>query len=383
MEILKLNKISDLVNEIFDEKYSLVDEAKSPTAVLVRSFDMKNGYELPSSVLAVGRAGAGVNNIPCDEYAKKGVVVFNTPGANANAVKELVVCALLLASRDVVGGYAYAQSLKGESEASKLVEKNKSKFGGNEILGKTIGIIGLGAIGRKVAEACVSLGMKVVGYDPYLNEQVKKMLPNGVETVDNVSDLYPVADFITLHIPYGANTKGFIGKDAFARMKNGVKLLNFARGELVDNTALFDAIEEKKVAKYVTDFVTADLIDKKEIITLPHLGASTIEAEDNCAIMASNQLKDYIENGNIKNSVNFPNLSLDKNGKNRITVGFIAVDSKLNEITCKVNDLVKVNSTTSSVKGEIGYAIFDTDDDATAVIDRLANVENVTKVRLI
>ncbi len=383
MEILKLNKISDLVNDIFDEKYTLCDEATAPTGILLRSFDMKNGYELPSSVIAVGRAGAGVNNIPCEEYAKKGVVVFNTPGANANAVKELVVAGLLLASRDIIGGYEYAQSLKGESEAGKLVEKNKSKFGGNEIFAKTLGVIGLGAIGRKVAEVGASLGMKVIGYDPYLTEQVKNMLPIGVETVEKVEDLYPTCDFITLHIPYGASTKGFIGAAALSQMKDGVKLLNFARGELVDNAALFEALDSKKVNKYVTDFVSSDLIGRKEIITLPHLGASTEEAEDNCAIMASNELIDYIENGNIKNSVNFPNLSTHRNGKNRITVGFIATDDTLNKITALVSEKVKVSATSSSIRGEIGYAIFDTDDDATSLASSLAALENVTKVRLI
>lgn len=381
MEILKLNKISNLVNDILDG-YTLVDEATNPVAVLVRSFDMNNNYELPSSVLAVGRAGAGVNNIPCIDYANKGVVVFNTPGANANAVKELVVCGLLLASRDIIGGANYATTLVGNTEASKLVEKNKSKFGGNEILGKTIGIIGLGAIGRKVAEACVALGMKVVGYDPFLNDTIKGMLPSEAVTVDNLDDLYKEADFITLHIPYNATTKGIISADAIAKMKDGVKILNFARGELVDNASLFPALDSKKVAKYVTDFANAEVVGKENIIALPHLGASTAEAEDNCAIMASNELKDYIELGNIKNSVNFPNVSLDKNANTRLTVCYKNSDDVLCDITKVLADNnVNIVANTSAVRGEIGYAIFDTNDDVTAVLSKLTTVANVIKVR--
>lgn len=384
MEILKLNKISNAVNDIFDEKYTLVDESVSPAAILVRSYDMNTKYDLPSSVLAVGRAGAGVNNIPCQEYAEKGVVVFNSPGANANAVKELIICSLLISARDIIGGANWSQSLINNPDAPKLVEKNKSKFGGTEIFNKTIGIIGLGAIGRKVAEACTDLGMKVVGYDPYLNETIQNMLPATVTAVDELSKLFALSDYITLHVPYNANTKGIVNAEAFDQMKNGVVLLNFARGELVDNEALFKAIENKKVAKYVTDFVNTEVLGKENVIALPHLGASTVEAEDNCAIMASNEIKDYIELGNIGNSVNFPNVALAKNAKNRLTVCFKSVENELSDITKLLADNnIGIVATASATKGEIGYLIFDSNDDLSVVKDELSALKNVLRVRLI
>ncbi len=382
MEILKLNKISNLVNDVFDKKYTLVDESTNPVAVLVRSFDMKTNYTLPDSVVAVGRAGAGVNNIPLDDYAKKGVVVFNTPGANANAVKELVIAGLLLASRDIVGGINFVKETGACEDIAKVCEKNKSKFAGNEIYGKTIGIIGLGAIGRKVAEACTNLGMNVLGYDPFLNDNIISLLPQSVKTVDSLDKLYAESDFITLHIPYNDKTKNTINEQAISKMKTGVKILNFARGELVDNTALLNNLGSK-VAKYVTDFANQQIINKDNIIVLPHLGASTEEAEDNCALMASNQLKDYIELGNIKNSVNFPCINLDKNSKNRITISFIANENTQNEIYKLITENISVSGSSTAIRGEYGYSIFDTNDDLDTLKTELSKLSNVTKVRIL
>ena len=382
MDILKLNKISNLVNDVFDEKYNLVDESENPTAVLVRSFDMKTNYTLPDSVLAVGRAGAGTNNIPLDDYAKKGVVVFNTPGANSNAVKELVICGLLLASRDILGGASFVKSTDATDDIAKVCEKNKSKFAGNEIYGKTLGVIGLGAIGRKVADAATSLGMKVIGYDPFLNDNIKQMLPASMETVDSLNNLYPKCDFITLHIPYNAQTKDTINEESIAKMKDGVKILNFARGELVNNTALLNNLGTK-VCKYVTDFANAEIVNKQNIIVLPHLGASTLEAEDNCALMAANELKDYIENGNIKNSVNFPNIELKRNGKSRITVSFINENDIEDSIIKFINENIKVVASTSLIRGNYGYIIFDTNDDTAKIESILSNAKNITKVRVL
>ena len=382
MDILKLNKISNLVNDVFDEKYTLTDESTNPTAILVRSFDMKTNYTLPESVVAIGRAGAGVNNIPIDDYAKKGVAVFNTPGANANAVKELVIAGLLLASRDIVGGINFVKETGAVEDIAKVCEKNKSKFAGNEIYSKTIGIVGLGAIGRKVAEACINLGMKVIGYDPFLNDTIKSLLPQSVKTVDSLDKLYAKSDFITLHIPYNDKTKNTINEQAISKMKSGVKILNFARGELVDNTALLNNIGSK-ISKYVTDFANPQITNKNNIIVLPHLGASTNEAEDNCALMASNELKDFIEFGNIKNSVNYPNIKLDKNGKNRLTVSFIAKEDVQNNIFKLVTENINVTGSSTAIRGEYGYSIFDTNDDLTALQNALLKVDNITKVRVI
>lgn len=322
MQILKLNSISPLANKTLDG-YELSDSAQNPVGILVRSFNM-NEYELPKSVIAVARAGAGVNNIPHAEYAKKGVCVFNTPGANANAVKELVISALILCARNVVEGSNWANSLVGD-DVAKQVEKGKSAFAGTEIEGKTICVVGLGAIGRKVAVSAHALGMNVTGYDPFLSQTAKTEIPF-VTLFDDLKLAWRCADFVTLHVPMTSDNKGFVDKEAIESMKDGAILVNMARGELVDLNAVKDSLASKKLRKYAVDFPNAECLNVAGIIAIPHLGASTQEAEDNCAVMASKQLKDYIENGNVKNSVNLPNLSLEKSAKHRYTV--ISADDK-------------------------------------------------------
>ncbi len=316
MDILKLNAISPLADKIL-EGYTLTEESESPAGILVRSANMAD-YAVPASLLAVARAGAGVNNIPHSDYAAKGVCVFNTPGANANAVKELVICELLLAARNIAESVKWASSLTGD-DVAKQVEKGKKQFVGHEILGKTLCVLGLGAIGRKVAVAANALGMEVVGYDPYLSEAAKAEIPF-VTVFDNTADACAAADFVTLHMPATDETKGMINARSLSGMKDGVVIINAARGELVVVNDIKAAIAEGKVHKYVADFPTAEINNCEGIVAVPHLGASTEEAEDNCAVMAANQLKDYIENGNIVNSVNLPNLKVEKVKSHRMTI---------------------------------------------------------------
>lgn len=308
MDILKLNAISPLVSEILtEESYNISDSAAAPVAVLVRSADMHE-MQLPQSVLAVARAGAGVNNIPVDKLLEKGVCVFNTPGANANAVKELVICALLLSSRKIVRGINWAQSLDGD--VAKAVEKGKKAFVGREITGKTLGIVGLGAIGRLVAGAALALGMNVIGYDPFISVESAWSLSRAIKRSSSVDEIYRTADYITVHVPLTDATRGMLGESAIAQMKDGVHLLNFSRAELADAESLAAALESGKVASYVTDFPTQDVLRMKNAVAIPHLGASTPESEVNCADMAARELRDYLEDGQIRNSVNFPEILL-------------------------------------------------------------------------
>ena len=301
-EILKLNSISKKIYDVLDDSYHVADDIEAPDAVLVRSANMAE-FDIKDNLLAVARAGAGVNNIPLPRMTEKGVVVFNTPGANANAVKELVLCGMLLASRDVIGGIRWANGLAGNGDAvPKMVEKGKSQFGGHEILGKTLGVIGLGAIGAKIAIAAHALGMEVIGYDPFLSDTVKTLL-NGVATfADSAETVIASADFLTLHVPLLDSTRAMINRDSIATMKDGAVILNMSRAELVNVPDLKEALASGKVARYVVDFPTEDVLNTEHIIAIPHLGASTEEAEDNCAVMAAAQLKDYLENGNIRNS---------------------------------------------------------------------------------
>ncbi len=316
-EVLKLNEISPLVNNVFEGKYEMKSECEAPEAIILRSFKM-HGYALPESVKCIGRAGAGTNNIPCDEYAKLGVVVFNTPGANANAVNELTVAALLLASRGICEGFAWANTLAdGEKTVGDQVEKGKKNFGGSEILGKTLGVWGLGAIGRKVAASAKALGMRVIGYDPFFSGECTAELVTAEK-------LYAESDYITFHVPLLDTTRGMVNKEALASMKRGVKILNFSRGEIVNNADMLAAIEAGQVSKYVNDFPSSEIINKKGVVSLPHLGASTEEAEDNCAVMVAEEIRDFIENGNIKNSVNFPAVSLEGKFNNKALVLFDA-----------------------------------------------------------
>ena len=292
--ILKLNEISPLVNNVLTNDYNLTNECATPDGIMLRSFKMHD-YPIPESLLAVARAGAGVNNIPLDKMTDNGIVVFNTPGANANAVKELVLTDMLISNRKIADAIDWTNKLDPQSDVAALVEKGKKAFIGPEIFGKTLGVVGLGAIGRMVANACIDLGMSVIGYDPYLSEDAAKALNNNVKVTKDLNDIFKNSDYITVHVPLTDSTKYMINKDSIAIMKDNVRIINCARGELVNNADIIEACEQGKVAKYVTDFPCGELLGKKNIIAIPHLGASTPEAEDNCAVMAANELKDYLE----------------------------------------------------------------------------------------
>lgn len=381
-DILTLNAISDKIYTVLNSDYSVSSDTKSPDAILVRSFKMDE-YEINDNLLAVARAGAGVNNIPIPKMTEKGICVFNTPGANANAVKELVICGMLLAARDIVGGNAWANTL--ECDVAKQVEKGKKAFGGTEISGKTLGIIGLGAIGRKVAVAAAALGMKIVGYDPFLSPAAAKELPEGTEIVSSPEDIYPLADYITLHVPLTDATRQMINADSVAKMRDGVVILNMARGELVNVADVKAAIASKKIRKYVVDFPTEESVGVDGILAIPHLGASTEEAEDNCAVMAAAQLKDYLENGNVVNSVNFPRLVKEREYAERFTlVGNAAKD--VDKALEKILDGT-AHSVSYAEKGSVCYAIIDVDADICAgensILDKLSDMDDVISVRLL
>ncbi len=384
--ILTLNSISSVINNVFDATYKIENDIKNPVGILLRSFKMHD-YAIPESVIAVARAGAGVNNIPTDEYAEKGIVVFNTPGANANAVKELVITALLLGSRKIVDAIDWTKTLKGKGEeVGKLVEKGKSNFVGAEILGKKLGVIGLGAIGGLVANAGVSLGLDVYGYDPFLSVNGALKLSRAVNVVKNLDDLVKECDYITIHVPYiPAENKNFINSGLIRKMKDGVVIINCARGEIVDNADIIKAVESKKVGRYIVDFPADELIGVENIICIPHLGASTPEAEDNCAVMASKQLIEYIENGNIINSVNYPNCEMPRVTKNRIVVLHKNISGILNEITGAVGrEGINIEGLTNKSKGNYAVTIMDvTASVSNKAIDHITNVDGIIKIRVI
>ena len=374
-KVLTLNKISPIGTDCLNkDKYEILNECDSPDGILLRSFDMHD-YELPKSLLAIGRAGAGTNNIPSAKCSEKGIVVFNTPGANANAVKELVICGLLLSSRKVVQGINWANSLKGQTGVAATVEKGKGEFVGPEIMGKKLGVIGLGAIGMLVANAACALGMQVVGYDPHLSEEKAKKLSKDVKVVADLDEIVTTSDYISLHVPLLDATKYMFNDEMFNKVKKSLKLLNFSRGELVCNDAVKKAIKDGKVSSYVIDFPTEEIIDVDGIIPIPHLGASSPESEENCAYMAAMQLKDYIEFGNIKNSVNFANCELEYTGKKRICV--LTKGEALKKL-----DNVLVSKFANSQKGEFGYSIFDIDEEVVD-ISAIEAIEGVIKVRVI
>ena len=379
-----LNKISNVGLSKFDEaKYTLDDNAQSPDAIMVRSAAMHD-MEMPQSLLAIARAGAGVNNIPIQKCTDLGIAVFNTPGANANAVKELVICGLLLASRKVTKAIDWCKTIKDEGDnVGKTVEKGKSAFAGPEIKGKTLAVIGLGAIGRLVAEAAVDLGMNVIGYDPFLPEGAT--LKAGITINNNLDEIFPVADYITLHVPLTPDTKQLICTDSIDKMKNTVRILNFARGDLADSQAVVAALEEGKMAAYVTDFPTADIIGIDGVIAIPHLGASTPESEENCASMGASELIDYLENGNIKNSVNLPAVSMAKSGVSRISVIHKNQPNMIATITDTISrDGINIASFEDKNRGEIAYSIIDVDSTpAQKVLDDITNIDGVVKVRSI
>ncbi len=383
--ILKLNEISKVANKEFSDNYALVKEAENPDAIVLRSFNMHE-YDIPSSVLCVGRAGAGVNNIPLDKCSEKGIVVFNTPGANANAVKELVVCGLLLAGRKIVEGIEWAASLKGKgAEVAKAVEKGKSAFVGCEIKGKTLGVVGLGAIGAMVANVAIKLGMNVLGYDPFISIDGAWNLDHHVIKETDINEIFKKSDFITLHVPLNDSTRSLVNKDTLALMKDGSAILNFARGELVDAAAVIDALESEKLSRYVTDFPTDEMLGVKNLIAIPHLGASTPEAEDNCAVMVARQMIDFIENGNITNSVNMPACKMPRQGKSRITVFHKNVKNVLSAITAVIGEEgINIANLMSQAKGEHAYLILDLDENLSdAALDKIKGMDSVVKVRTI
>ena len=379
-----LNKISNVGLKKYDtSKYVYGDDVQNPDAVMVRSASMHD-MQMPESLLAIARAGAGTNNIPVSDCADNGIVVFNTPGANANAVKELVILGLLLSSRKVTKAVDWCKTIKGEGDnVGKTVEKGKSAFAGPEIKGKTLGVIGLGAIGRLVAEAAVDLGMSVIGYDPYLPENAE--LKPGITVNNNLDEIFPVADYITVHVPLTPDTKHMINAESIAKMKNTVRIMNFARGDLADSDAVINALDEGEMACYVTDFPDAKLIGVDGVIAIPHLGASTPESEENCAEMAAQELIDYLEDGNIKNSVNMPNVFMHRTGKVRVTVIHKNQPNMIATITDTISkDGVNIASFEDKNRGEIAYSIIDCDN---AVSDRVANdinaIEGVIRVRVI
>ncbi len=382
-EILKLNAISSLADKALGGGYTLTENAEAPLAVMLRSFSMHD-YSLPESVLAVARAGAGTNNIPVAEYAERGVVVFNTPGANANAVKELAICALLLASRGIVDGIEWVKTLSGD-DVAKQVEKGKKNFAGCEIMGKTLGVVGLGAIGVQVGNNAVRLGMDVLGYDPYISIDSAWKLNHNITKIDNLTELFAQSDYITLHVPLTDGTRNTINAQTIAKMKDGVKIINLSRGELCDNAAIVDAVKSGKVSAYITDFAAPELIGVKGITVLPHLGASTEEAEDNCAVMAAKQLVDFIENGNIANSVNFPSCSAPRAGACRITVIHRNVKKVLSALTDALSQAgINIENLVSQSRGDYAYTIIDSASDVDAsLVKKIESGDNIIRVRKI
>ena len=376
-DILTLNKIAKCGTDCFDPaKYTCSDSAADPAAVMVRSVAMHD-MELGGSLLAIARAGAGVNNIPIDRCSERGIAVFNTPGANANAVKELVICAALLASRKIPDAIDWCRTLKGEGEnVPKLIEKGKSSFAGPEIEGKTMGVIGLGAIGRLVANAANALGMRVICYDHSMSEE--KAVDPGVETVGDMNAVFAAADYLTLHIPCNDSTKGIIDAEAMAKMKDGVRILNFARGELMNSDDLLAALASGKVAAYVTDFPNDAQLGTPGVIAIPHLGASTPESEDNCAVMAARELIGYIERGEVKNSVNLPNLEPPAEFDTRVCVIYRDSDGVRDAITASLGNIVSLNS---AAKKGVGYLVCDVS--AKPDAEKIKAIDGVIRVRVI
>lgn len=384
--ILTLNSISSVINDVFDSTYNVASDVNSPVGIMLRSFKMHD-YELDSNTIAIARAGAGTNNIPVDKYAEQGVVVFNTPGANANAVKELVLAALLIGSRNLMNATDWVKTLKGQGEeVGKLVEKGKANFAGCEIKGKKLGVIGLGAIGALVANSALDLGMQVYGYDPFLSVGAALRLSSSVKVVKELEDIAKNCDYISIHIPYIANqNKGIINSGLIRKMKDGVVIINCARGELVDNTDIIKATENGKVAKYICDFPADEIIGAKNVICIPHLGASTEEAEENCAIMAAKQLIEYIENGNITNSVNYPSCSMQRTTEHRLVILHKNIQNILAQITGTVgNENINIATLSNQSKGDYAVTILDVEKEVSLdAINHISKVEGIIKVRVI
>jgi len=386
-KIQNLNKIDEEGLKIFpSDQYQIDSKFADPDGIILRSFDMLN-MELPSSLMAVARAGAGYNNIPVDKCTEKGIVVFNTPGANANGVKELVIAGMLLTSRDIAGGIEWTKTLKGKgAEIPALIESGKNNFAGTEIQKKTLAIIGLGAIGVLVANAAQALGMNVIGFDPYMTLKSALKLNTNVGIAASLEGTLANADFVTINVPQTAETKGYINKERISMMKDGVRILNFARGGLINNSDMKVALESGKVGKYVTDFPDAEVMDMKNVVAIPHLGASTAESETNCAIMAVDQMREYLENGNIINSVNFPAAEMDKNGGTRILIANKNVPNMVSQITTVLaSENVNIANMLNRARNEIAYNIIDVDNGevCTSCIEKLRKIEGVFLIRVI
>ncbi len=380
-KIKLMNKISPVGLDLFGEQYQVGEDIDDEDGILVRSASLHD-YTFNKNLKAIARAGAGVNNIPIDQCSNEGIVVFNTPGANANAVKELVLCGLLLSSRKIVEGIDWVKTLEGKDDASKLVEKGKSQFVGPELEGKKLGIIGLGAIGVHVANAAIKLGMEVYGFDPYISVNAAWGMSKWVKNAQNMETIFSECDYITLHAPSTKETKGLINKESIDMMKDGVRILNFARGNLVNSTDVLAAVKEGKIAKYVTDFASPDIINQENVIVMPHLGASTPESEDNCARMAVKEIKDYLESGNIVNSVNFPYINEPRTTKYRICLIHKNIPNMLAQFaTLLANREINIENMVNKAKGEYAYTIIETND----VVDMndFEALENVIKVRVI
>ena len=382
--IKTLNEISPVYkNVLAADKFTVGKDIENPDAIIVRSAAMHD-LPVPEKLLAVGRAGAGYNNIPVEDYGKRGVVVFNTPGANANAVKELAIAALLLASRDIVGGIEWAQTLKGQGAAvAKLVEKGKNQFVGPEIMGKTLGVIGLGGVGGLVANAAADLKMRVLGYDPYISVANAWKLSRKIVHVDNQDEMLPQCDYLSIHVPLMDSTRGSFNAAVFAKMKDGAALLNLARGELVNNDDLLAAIASGKIRRYVTDFPCDELLGQRGVVAIPHLGASTPESEDNCVDMVSRQLEDYLETGSIVNSVNYPACPLTDAFRYRLTVMHANVPNTVGRITSALAEQgVNIDNMVNKSRGEFAYTVLDLDDALSEdTIRRVEALEPVYRAR--
>ncbi len=385
--VLTLNSISEVgLSKLNPKKYIIGDDIKDPEGIILRSYDMHE-MELPDSLAAVARAGAGTNNIPIDKCSEKGIVVFNTPGANANAVKELVLTGIFLSSRKIVEGIEWAKELKGKDNVDKLVEKGKGQFTGPEIMGKKLGVIGLGAIGVLVANAAISLGMEVYGYDPFLSVDAAWSLSSKVKRAGTREELVAACDYITIHVPLNDSTRGMYNKDLFDITKPGARLLNFARGGLVDTAALKEALEKGTITEYITDFPDAEVINLDHVICIPHLGASTPESEENCAEMAAMELKQYLEYGNIKNSVNFPSCSIPYTGKARLAILHRNVKGMVGAVANAISDEgLNIDNMVNNNKGEYAYTLIDVDTfngKGQEIADRLSKVDGIVKVRIV
>jgi len=384
-KIFCLNNIAKVGTDCFRKGYTLTDSMEDAAGVLVRSADMKE-TDFPAGLRAIARAGAGVNNIPLDRCAENGIVVFNTPGANANSVKELVLCGMLLAARDVAGGIRWVRDNAADENIAKTTEKAKKAFAGNELKGKALGVVGLGAIGVLVANAAVSLGMKVYGFDPYLSVKSAWNLSPMVIHAEKIEEIYAAADYVTLHVPATASTKGMIGADAIAQLKPGAVILNFARDTLVDEAALAQALEEGKVRKYVTDFPTPGSAHMKNALVIPHLGASTEEAEDNCAVMAAEELQDYLDNGNIHNSVNYPEINLGVcEAEARVGILHRNIPNMLSQITAFFGTQgLNIENMANKSRGDFAYTLLDISHPMPHdTVERLKEIDGVIRVRRI